>query len=107
MKEAMIISRIKSPPYENPVEVLYQGEAVEFSDIPLRFNLGPNAREYYYAVHKIRLKEGGLDIERRDYDLLDILSGNLSGNSCSEINLPFNESSKEGLLKIIRELLEN
>jgi len=102
----MIISRVKSPPYENPVEVLYQGEPMKLKDIPARINLGADAREYYYAIHKIRLKEGGLDIERRDYDLRDILSGNVIGNWCSQTSLPCNESSKEGLLKLFADLLK-
>ena len=102
----MIISRIKSPPYENPVEVLYQGEAVEFSDIPLRFNLGPNAREYYYAVYWIKKENERLFITAKGYDLSDFLSGNVQGNWHQPVSIPLNKNSKKGLLELFEELLK-
>jgi len=101
----MIVSRIKSPPHENRVEVLYQGEPIKIRDIPATADLGPDARKYWYLVCKINKRDGFLEVVRRGYNLAGILSGDVNGDSCSSTSIPFDEKSKKDLLELIGGLL--
>jgi len=63
----MILTRVKSPPYENKTEILYQGNPIKVSDIPKKLGFTDESRKYFYSIYRVTRNENGCCISCEGY----------------------------------------
>jgi len=98
--EYMIITRRKSPPHENPTELVYEGEAIETKDIVKRLGLDGDLGMYWWNICKITKTDEGLRFSAGIYTLE---SGSLERQSIREVRIPGNREVSEGLINFLSE----
>ena len=99
-RELMILTRVKSPPYENKTEILYQGAPISIADIPKQLGFIEESGKYFYSIYRIKRSENGCCISCEGY----IYDGSLEKDAHSkaaQVQIPFTRNSKRGLLDFL------
>jgi len=75
-KSFMVVERCLIPPDAHKKELIYCGKEIILAEIPEKLSLDKKtAKNYYYSVSKVGIKDNKLFISRGVFDYSEILSG--------------------------------